>query len=134
MPIRVIDSFRVQNKDLSVSLQTSLAKVEVHLQIMQSTAKRMLETTLGLTLLVPRVTNINFRLEQYQYIIKRKGLKVDCEQPLFSKSSLSSAGLEGAKWPSFPSASCFFLSLTSLDFLAHVTILRDCSQSCLKEN
>ena len=61
LPIREIDSFRVQNKDLSVSLQTSLAKVEVHLQIMQSTAKRMLETTLGLTLLVPRVTNINFR-------------------------------------------------------------------------
>ena len=57
----IIDSFRAQNKDLSVSLQTSLAKAEVHLQIMQSTAKRMLETTLGLTLLVPRVTNINFR-------------------------------------------------------------------------
>ena len=32
--------------------------------------------------------------------------------------------------PSFPSASCFFFfSLASLDFLAHVTILRDCSQS-----
>lgn len=61
LPIRVIDSFRAQNKELSVSLQTSLAKAEVHLQIMQSTAKRMLETTLGLTLLVPRVTNINFR-------------------------------------------------------------------------
>ena len=57
----IIDSFRAQNKDLSVSLQTSLAKAEVHLQIMQSSAKRMLETTLGLTLLVPRVTNINFR-------------------------------------------------------------------------
>ena len=56
----IIDSFRAQNKDLSVSLQTSLAKAEVHLQIMQSSAKRMLETTLGLTLLVPRVTNINF--------------------------------------------------------------------------
>ena len=55
----IIDSFRAQNKDLNVSLQTSLAKVEVHLQ-MQSTAKSMLETTLGLTLLVPRVTNINF--------------------------------------------------------------------------
>ena len=46
----IIDSFRAQNKDLSISLQTPLAKVEVHLQIMQSTAKRMLETTLGLTL------------------------------------------------------------------------------------
>ena len=57
----IIDPFRYLNKDLSISLQTSLAKVEVHLQIMQSTAKRMLETTLGLTLLVPRVTNINFR-------------------------------------------------------------------------
>ena len=58
---QIIDSFRAQNKDLSVSLQTPLAKVEVHLQIMRSTEKRMLETTLGLTLLVPRVTNINVR-------------------------------------------------------------------------
>ena len=56
----IIDSFGAQNKDLTVSLQTSLAEVEVHLQIMQSTAKRILETTLGLTLLVTRVTNINF--------------------------------------------------------------------------
>ena len=32
---------------------------------------------------------------------------------------------------SFPSASCFLLSLASLDFLARVTILRDCSQSTL---
>ena len=31
--------------------------------------------------------------------------------------------------PSFPSASCFLLSLASLDFLARVTILTDCSQS-----
>ena len=30
---------------------------------------------------------------------------------------------------SFPSASCFLLSLASLNFLARVTILRDCSQS-----
>ena len=50
---------------------------------------------------------------------------VDCEQSLFSQSSLSSAGLERANWPS---------SLASLDFLAcaflaRVTILRDCSQS-----
>ena len=75
---------------------------------------------------------------------------LDCEQSLFSESSLSSAGLERAKWPrgklerggkkrdcilfcnllsrllpSFPSASCFLLSLASLDFLARVTILRD---------
>ena len=34
-------------------------------------------------------------------------------------------------FPSFPSASCFLLSLASLDFLARVTILRDCSQSTL---
>ena len=73
-------------------------------------------------------------------------LLLHCEQSLFSQSSLSSAGLERAKWPrgklergassppspnSFPSASCFLLSLASLDFLARVTILRDCSQSTL---
>ena len=28
--------------------------------------------------------------------------------------------------PSFPSAACFLLSLASLDFLACMTILRDC--------
>ena len=71
---------------------------------------------------------------------------IDCEQSLFSQSSLSSVVLERAKWPrgklergassppspnSFPSASCFLLSLASLDFLARVTILRDCSQSIL---
>ena len=32
---------------------------------------------------------------------------------------------------SFPSASCFLLSLASLGFLARVTILRDCSQSSI---
>ena len=32
---------------------------------------------------------------------------------------------------SFLSASCFLLSLASLDFLARVTILRDCSQSSI---
>ena len=50
---------------------------------------------------------------------------LDCEQSLFSQSSLGAAGLERA------SASCFLLSLASLDFLARVTILRDCSQSTL---
>ena len=129
----IIDSFGAQNKDLSVSLQTLLAKVEVHLQIMQSTAKRMLETILGLTLLVPRVTNINFR-PAISIHHQGKSLKVDCEQSLFSQSGLSSAGLERAKWLSFPSASCFLLLLALLDFLARVTILRDCSQSSLKEN
>ena len=76
--------------------------------------------------------------EQYIYVIDQ-GLY--CEQSLFSQSSLSSAGLERAKWPretgerpflpspSFPLASCFPVSLASRDFLAHVTILRDCSQS-----
>ena len=54
---------------------------------------------------------------------------VDCEQSLFSQSSLSAAGLERAKRPrgklDLSSASCFFFSLASLDFLARVTILRD---------
>ena len=58
---------------------------------------------------------------------------VDCEQSLFSQSSLSSAGLEGAKRPrgklELPLGFLFFFSLASLDFLARVTILRDCSQS-----
>ena len=49
---------------------------------------------------------------------------LDCEQSLFSQSSLSAAGLERA------SASCFLLSLASLDFPARV--LRDCSQSTLQ--
>ena len=51
---------------------------------------------------------------------------LDCELSLFSQSSLSSAGLE---------RSSFLLSLASLDFLACVTILRDCAQSnvhCIK--
>jgi len=52
--------------------------------------------------------------------------KVDCKQSLFSQSSLSSVGLERAKWPRLL---VFLLSLASLDFLARVTILRDCSQS-----
>ena len=54
---------------------------------------------------------------------------LDCEQSLFSQSSLSAAGLERA------SASCFslsFASLASLDFLARVSILRDCLQSTLQ--
>ena len=54
---------------------------------------------------------------------------VDCEQSLFSQSSLSSAGLEGAKRPrgklELPLGFLFFFSLASLDFLARVTILRD---------
>ena len=60
---------------------------------------------------------------------------VDCEQSLFSQSSLSSAGLERAKRPrgklELPLGFlfCFLFSLASLDFLARVTILRDCSQS-----
>ena len=58
---------------------------------------------------------------------------VDCEQSLFSQSSLSSAGLERAKRPrgklELPLGFLFFFSLASLDFLARVTILRDCSQS-----
>ena len=41
---------------------------------------------------------------------------LDCEQSLFSQSSLSAAGLERA------SASCFSLSFASLDFLARVSI------------
>ena len=73
-------------------------------------------------------------------------LVLDCEQSLFSQSSLSSAELERAKWlrgklergrkklsrllPSFPLASLFF-SLASLDFLARVTTLRDCFLSTL---
>ena len=60
---------------------------------------------------------------------------VDCEQSLFSQSSLSSAGLERAKRPrgklELPLGFLFFFSLASLDFLARVTILRDCSQSIL---
>ena len=51
---------------------------------------------------------------------------LDCEQSLFSQSSLGAAGLERA------SASCFLISLASLDFLARVSILRDCSQSTLQ--
>ena len=58
---------------------------------------------------------------------------VDCEQSLFSQSSLSSAGLERAKRPrgklELPLGFLFFFSLASLDFLARVTILRDFSQS-----
>ena len=54
---------------------------------------------------------------------------VDCEQSLFSQSSLSSAGLERAKRPrgklELPIGVLFFFSLASLDFLARVTILRD---------
>ena len=41
--------------------------------------------------------------------------------------SFGSAGLERAKWPR--GRPFFFFSLPSLDFLARVTILRDCSQS-----
>ena len=51
---------------------------------------------------------------------------LDCEQSLFSQSSLSAAGLERA------SASCFSLSFASLDFLARLSILRDCLQSTLQ--
>ena len=58
---------------------------------------------------------------------------VDCEQSLFSQSSLSSVGLGRAKRPrgklELPLGFLFFFSLASLDFLARVTILRDCSQS-----
>ena len=62
---------------------------------------------------------------------------LDCEQSLFSQSSLSSAGLERGNWPrgkperAFPASSPASprLSLASRDFLARVTILRDCWQS-----
>ena len=60
-----------------------------------------------------------------RYIVSEVPLMLDCEQSLFSQSSLGAAGLERA------SASCFLLSLASVDFLARVTILRDCSQSAL---
>ena len=60
-----------------------------------------------------------------RYIVSEVPLMLDCEQSLFSQSSLGAAGLEIA------SASCFLLSLASLDFFARVTILRDCSQSTL---
>ena len=58
-------------------------------------------------------------------LLKHFWKTLDCEQSLFSQSSLSSAGLERANWPR---------GLASLDFLARaffarVTILRDCSQS-----
>ena len=65
--------------------------------------------------------------------------QVDCEQSLFSQSSLSSAGLERANWPrgklerGASSPASPRLSLASLDFLARVTILRDRSQSTKQE-
>ena len=50
--------------------------------------------------------------------------RIDCEQSL---SKLGRTGeSEMAERESFPMASCFLLSL---DFLARLTILRDCSQS-----
>ena len=50
--------------------------------------------------------------------------RIDCEQSL---SKLGRTGeSEMAETESFPMASCFLLSL---DFLARLTILRDCSQS-----
>ena len=50
---------------------------------------------------------------------------IDCEQSLFSQSSLSLAGLERANWPRRKRFARFSRSA----FLARVTILRDCSQS-----
>ena len=50
--------------------------------------------------------------------------------PSSVESKLDRTG-ESEMAESFPSASCFLLSLASLDFLARVTILRDCSQSSI---
>ena len=56
---------------------------------------------------------------------------IDCEQSLFSQSSLGKAGLERVNWPTgkLERGGTPRLSLASLDFLTRMTILRDCSQS-----
>ena len=51
--------------------------------------------------------------------------EVDCEQPLFNQSSLSSAGLHG-EGEMAERETGFAVSLAWLDFLARVTILSDC--------
>ena len=61
--------------------------------------------------------------DEFTACVTGRNSKLDCEQSLFSQSSLSSAGLERAKWPRDPLG--FLFSLASLDFLARVTILRD---------
>ena len=65
-----------------------------------------------------------------------EGINLDCKQSLLSQSSLSWAGLQRAKWPrgklESPLSFLFLLSLASLNFLACMTILRECSQSRIK--
>ena len=83
---------------------------------------------------------LNFRTRLHSTLRKKEekrkfwGRLVDRLRAVTLQSVQSKLGRIGeSEMPrgSFPSASCFLLSLTSLRFLARVTILRDCSQSNL---